>query len=72
MRDNCWRFGFILRYQEGWEDVTGYAFEPWHVRYVGKEYAKMIHEADMPLETYLLMLREDVLLGILLGEEEDE
>ena len=70
--ENCWRFGFILRYQEGWEDVTGYEYEPWHVRYVGLENARLIHEADMPLETYLLMLREDVLLGILLGEEEGE
>lgn len=70
--EHCWEYGFILRYQEGWEDVTGYAFEPWHVRYVGKEYAKMIHEADMPLETYLLMLREETLIGILLGEEESE
>ena len=57
--ENCWRFGFILRYQEGWEDVTGYEYEPWHVRYVGLENARLIHEADMPLETYLLMLRED-------------
>lgn len=70
--ENCWRFGFILRYQEGWEDVTGYEYEPWHVRYVGLENARLIHEADMPLETYLLMLREDVLLGILLGEEDGE
>ena len=70
--ENCWRFGFILRYQEGWEDVTGYEYEPWHVRYVGLENARLIHEADMPLETYLLMLREEVLLGILLGEEEGE
>ena len=69
--ENCWRFGFILRYQEGWEDVTGYEYEPWHVRYVGLENARLIHEADMPLETYLLMLREDVLLGILLGGGED-
>ena len=70
--ENCWRFGFILRYQEGWEDVTGYEYEPWHVRYVGLENARLIHEADMPLETHLLMLREDVLLGILLGEEDGE
>lgn len=69
---NCWRFGFILRYQEGWEDVTGYAYEPWHVRYVGKEYAQRIHEADMPLETYLLLQREETLLWILTGEEADE
>ena len=69
---NCWKYGFILRYQEDWEDVTGYAYEPWHVRYVGKENARLIHEADMPLETYLLLLREDRMLEILLGEEENE
>ena len=69
---HCWEYGFILRYQEGWEDVTGYAFEPWHVRYVGKENARLIHEADMPLETYLLLLREERLMWILTGEEMSE
>lgn len=68
--EHCWEYGFILRYQEGWEDVTGYSYEPWHVRYVGKENAKKIHEANMPLETYLLLLREETLLEILLGEED--
>ncbi len=67
--ENCWKYGFIIRYQEGWEDVTGYASEPWHVRYVGKEYAKLIHEADMPLETYLLLLRQETLMDIVLQEE---
>ena len=38
-RENCWRFGFILRYDEPWEAVTGYKYEPWHFRYVGKELA---------------------------------
>ena len=70
IKEHCWEYGFILRYQEGWEDVTGYAYEPWHVRYVGKENAKLIHEADMPLETYLLLLREERLMEIVLGQEE--
>ncbi|MBQ7850551.1 MAG: M15 family metallopeptidase [Clostridia bacterium] len=67
--EHCWEYGFILRYQQSWEDVTGYSYEPWHVRYVGRENAKKIHEANMPLETYLLLLREETLLEILLGEE---
>ncbi len=67
--EHCWEYGFILRYQEGWEDVTGYAYEPWHVRYVGREYAQMIHEANMPLETWLLLLREETMMWILTGEE---
>ncbi len=69
--EHCWEYGFILRYQEGWEDVTGYAYEPWHVRYVGKENAKLIQAADMPLETYLLLLREETLMDIVLGQEAD-
>ena len=68
VRDNCWRFGFILRYQEGWEEITGYSFEPWHVRYVGKENAAKIHQANMPLETYLEKTRGETLLAIVTGE----
>ena len=56
-RENCWRFGFILRYDEPWEEITGYKFEPWHFRYVGPEYAKEIHEANEPLETWLIGYR---------------
>jgi LAS superfamily LD-carboxypeptidase LdcB len=43
--ENAYKYGFILRYPKDKEDVTGYAYEPWHYRYVGKEYAKEIHEA---------------------------
>ena len=67
--ENCWRFGFILRYQEGWEDVTGYEYEPWHVRYVGKEMAEAIHENEMPLESFLLLLREERLMDLVLAEK---
>ena len=56
-RENCWRFGFILRYGEEWEEITGYKYEPWHFRYVGKEYAKEIHEANIPFETWLIQYR---------------
>ena len=59
--ENCWRFGFILRYNEGWEDITGYKYEPWHFRYVGKEYAREIHEANVPFETWLIDHRTEVL-----------
>ena len=60
-RENCWRFGFILRYDEPWEEITGYKYEPWHFRYVGKEFAKEIHEANVLLETWLLEHRAEVL-----------
>ena len=60
-RENCWRFGFILRYDEPWEEITGYKFEPWHFRYVGLDYAKEIHEANIPLETWLIGHRVETL-----------
>ena len=46
-------FGFIVRYPEGKEDVTGYRFEPWHIRYVGDEAAREIHGSDLTLEEYV-------------------
>lgn len=64
-RENCWRFGFILRYDEGWEEITGYNFEPWHFRYVGKEYAKEIHDANIPMETWLINHRVELLKELL-------
>ena len=42
-----------MRYPEGKETVTGYAYEPWHVRYVGKEHAKAIFDSGEPMEAYV-------------------
>ncbi len=50
---NSWRYGFILRYPNGTSDITGIIYEPWHYRYVGKEYAKIIYDLDITLEEYL-------------------
>ena len=46
-------FGFILRYPEAKEHITGYPYEPWHIRYVGKFVAKIIYEKNYTLEEYL-------------------
>ena len=51
--EHCWEYGFIIRYQKGWEEITGYEYEPWHVRYVGKAYAKAIFESGEPMEIYV-------------------
>ncbi len=53
LRENCWKFGFILRFPDGKTGVTGITFEPWHYRYVGRYHAYRIHELDMCLEEYL-------------------
>ncbi len=69
--ENCWKYGFILRYQAGWEEITGYNQEEWHFRYVGEEHAKAIYENQMPLENYLLLVRQDALMDIVLGAVEE-
>ena len=46
-------FGFIVRYPLGKEAITGYDYEPWHIRYVGVEAAKAIYERGITLEEYL-------------------
>lgn len=52
LEENCWKYGFILRYTEEWADITGTSPEPWHFRYVGTEHAKAITESGLPYETY--------------------
>ncbi len=47
------KFGFILRYPEGKENITGYHYEPWHIRYVGDFVAPIIYENNYTLEEYL-------------------
>lgn len=53
IKDNCAKYGFILRYPEGKEDITGYIYEPWHLRYVGEEAANQIMNNNTTLEQYL-------------------
>lgn len=51
---NAWRYGFILRYPNGKEKITGYAFEPWHYRYIGTASAKDFGpNTNLTLEEYL-------------------
>ncbi|MCR4690267.1 MAG: M15 family metallopeptidase [Lachnospiraceae bacterium] len=53
LAQNAWQYGFILRYPQGKENVTGIDYEPWHYRYVGKDVAEQIHEEGLTLEEYL-------------------
>lgn len=50
--EHCAEYGFIIRYPKGKEAYTGYIYEPWHVRWVGKEKAKLIMESGLSLEEY--------------------
>lgn len=53
LKYNAYRFGFILRYPKEKTKITGYAFEPWHFRYVGKTHAKRMFEENLTLEEYI-------------------
>ncbi len=52
MQENAYKFGFILRFPKGKEEETGYQYESWHYRYVGKEAAKYIKENNITFEEY--------------------
>ena len=51
---NCAKYGFIIRFENGTDGITGIAHEPWHLRYVGKDVAKKIVEKEWTFEEYCL------------------
>jgi D-alanyl-D-alanine carboxypeptidase len=53
LKNNAHTEGFILRYLKGKEGITGYFYEPWHFRYVGKKAAFTIYYEGLTLEEYL-------------------
>lgn len=52
LQNNAHKYGFILRYLKNKEDLTGYIYEPWHYRYVGKEVASKIKEEGITFDEY--------------------
>ena len=50
--DNCYKYGFILRYPNNKTNLTGYIFEEWHYRYVGIDVATYIHENKITYDEY--------------------
>ena len=53
LANNAHKYGYIVRYKPEFVDKTGYMEESWHIRYVGEEVAKTIHEKNISLEEYL-------------------
>lgn len=53
LKEHCHEYGFIIRYPEDKEAVTGYMYEPWHVRYLGKDISADVYESGLCLEEYL-------------------
>ncbi len=52
LKNNAYKYGFILRYPENLEDITGYTFESWHYRYVGIEVSTYIYENNITFDEY--------------------
>ncbi|SDO83625.1 M15 family metallopeptidase [Clostridium gasigenes] len=53
LKNNCYKYGFILRYPEGKEWKTGFVYESWHFRYLGEEHSKNFNNNNLTLEEYL-------------------
>lgn len=58
LKEHSWEYGFIVRYPDGQTALTGIYYEPWHLRYVGKELAAEIFALDLCVEAYMNMLTE--------------
>ncbi len=55
--ENAHNYGFIVRYQRAWTDITGYLYEPWHVRYLGIAHASAVYALNIPYEQYYEALK---------------
>ncbi|PKM70889.1 MAG: hypothetical protein CVU92_11255 [Firmicutes bacterium HGW-Firmicutes-17] len=52
IKENAHKYGFIVRYPQGKTDITGYAYEPWHLRYLGADVATAIYNSGKTMEEY--------------------
>ena len=51
--ENAWKYGFVISFPKGYENITGYNYESWHYRYIGKANAQEMINSGEILETYL-------------------
>ena len=72
LAQHCHEYGFIIRYPKGKTEITGYIYEPWHIRYVGQEAAAEITALDVTFEEYILMVRAERVKYLEEGESADE
>ena len=60
MKNNAWKYGFVMSYPKGKSSITCYTYEPWHYRYVGRDLAKRIHDSGLTIREYLWRHYESV------------
>ena len=72
LAEHCHEYGYIIRYPKDKTHITGYVYEPWHIRYVGKEAAAEIAALDVTFEEYILMVRRKRITYLEGGTGSDE
>ena len=72
VNENAHRYGFIVHYLAEYEEITGYSYEPWHIRYVGIPFATAIYESKQPMETFVTEHRLDIYDYLLQTKIENE
>lgn len=60
LAENCWDYGFIIRYQPDKEDITEIIYEPWHLRYVGVQVAQYMRDQNLCLEEFTAEWKAEV------------
>jgi D-alanyl-D-alanine carboxypeptidase len=60
MKNNAWKYGFMMSYPKGKSSITCYTYEPWHYRYVGRALARHIHDSGLTIREYLWRHYESV------------
>lgn len=58
LQENCWKYGFLLRYPREKESITEISYEPWHFRYVGKRAAKFLYKHNLSLEEFHEIIKQ--------------
>lgn len=62
IKQNCYDYGFIVRYPNDKTDITKIIYEPWHLRYVGLAHAKYMQQNNLSLEEYIDVLKEQKII----------
>ncbi|MEG1481092.1 MAG: M15 family metallopeptidase [Clostridium sp.] len=60
LKDNSYKYGFILRYPKDKVSITKYSYEPWHYRYIGNTHAERIYNNNLTLEEYISSINEEI------------
>ena len=64
LKENAWKYGFIMRYPEDKTAITKIQYEPWHIRYVGLPHSLIMHDKNLALEEYISFLKKEKTISL--------